>query len=67
VERFATVRCADGIFKLGNFLRRHSLNQTPSPRSFQFLLPLRVCMQIPTPPTIPDRDFATKPNLRHPN
>src|SRR6266699_3382525 len=41
VERFATVRCADGVFKLRNFFRRHSHNQTPSTHSFQFLFPPR--------------------------
>ena len=36
VKRFATVGCSDCIFKLRNLFRRHSLNQTPSRRYFQF-------------------------------
>jgi len=36
VKRFATVGCSDCTFKLRNLFRRHSLDQTPSRRYFQF-------------------------------
>jgi hypothetical protein len=46
VKRIATMRCSDGVFKFRNLFMRHSPNQTPSTRYFQFLLPSQACREV---------------------